>query len=222
MGHLIAATHSTGGAIPPMIRLAAGGLLLSLLLLGVPSHVLAQAPSLNWGSEVNPSRCPTDQGYRYLEINVTRKVENDPTRGTAGNTWAMLDYIQHIQVWKVGTVPTPGGAEKFCALVRYQGSFTTLTGKSPQGTGSVSAGIDGSFEGGYRLVFKADELPNPSESTRGHIGTFTGPGGLFDWRTFFFTNIGSDDQQWWGWIYHGGNNGTWVNSKFGNQGGITN
>ena len=79
MGHLVAATHSTGGAIPFMIRLAAGGLLLSLLLLGVPSHVLAQAPSLNWGSEVNPSRCPTDQGYRYLEINVTRKVENDPT-----------------------------------------------------------------------------------------------------------------------------------------------
>jgi hypothetical protein len=120
MGHLIAATHSIGGAIPPMIRLAAGGLLLSLLFLGVPSHVFAQAPSLNWGSEVNPSRCPTDQGYRYLEINVTRKVENDPTLDPAGtNKWAMLDYIQHIQVWKVGTVPTPGGGEKFCALVRY-------------------------------------------------------------------------------------------------------
>ncbi len=204
-----------------MIRLAAGGPLLSLLLLGVPSHVLAQAPSLNWGSEVNPSRCPTDQGYRYLEINVTRKVENDPTLGTAGNPWAMLDYIQHIQVWKVGTVPTPGGAEKFCALVRYQGSFTTLAGKSPQGTGSVGSGIDGSFEGGYRLVFTADELSPPSESTRGHIGTFTGPGDLFDWRAFFFTKIGSDDPQWSGWIYHAGNNGAWVNSSIGNQGDIT-
>ncbi len=223
MGHLVAATHSTGGAIPFMIRLAAGGLLLSLLLLGVPSHVLAQAPSLNWGSEVNPSRCPTDQGYRYLEINVTRKVENDPTLDPAGNNkWATLDYIQHIQVWKVGSVPVPGGAEKFCALVRYQGSFTTLAGKSPQGTGSVGSGIDGSFEGGYRLVFNADELPTPSESTRGHIGTFTGPGGLFDWRTFFFMNIGPNDLQWWGWIYHGGNNGAWVNSVIGNQGDITN
>ena len=118
-----------------MIRLAAGGLLLSLLLLGVPSHVLAQAPSLNWGSEVNPSRCPTDQGYRYLEINVTRKVENDPTLGKAGNQWAMLDYIQHIQVWKVGSEPVLGGAEKFCALVRYQGSFTTLA--APRKAASV-------------------------------------------------------------------------------------
>ncbi len=215
MGHLIAATHSTGGAIPPMIRLAAGGLLLSLLFLGVPSHVFAQAPSLNWGSEVNPSRCPTDQGYRYLEINVTRKVENDLT------TWATLDYIQHIQVWKVGSLPVPGGAEKFCALVRYQGSFTTLAGTSPQGTGSVGAGIEGSFEGGYRLVFSADELTKPSESTRGHIGTFTGPGDLYDWRAFFFANIGSHDLQWWGWIYHGGNNGAWVNSGIGNQGDIT-
>jgi len=205
-----------------MIRLAAGGLLLSLLLLGVPSHVFAQAPSLNWGSEVNPSRCPTDQGYRYLEINVTRKVENDLTLDPAGNNkWAMLDYIQHIQVWKVGSLPVPGGAEKFCALVRYQGSFTTLAGKSPQGTGSVSAGIDGSFEGGYRLVFNADELLNPSYSTRGHIGTFTVPPNLVDWRTFFFTNIGPDDQKWWGWIYHGGNNGAWVNSGIGNQGDIT-
>jgi hypothetical protein len=204
-----------------MIRLAAGGLLLSLLLLGVPSHVLAQAPSLNWGSEVNPSRCPTDQGYRYLEINVTRNVEDDlnPTLDTAREPWAIVDYNQHIQVWKVGTV---AGGEKFCALVRYQGSFTTRPGKeSPQGGSVIASGIDGSFEGGYLLVFNATERTDRTDSTRGHIGTFTGPGGLFDWRALFFTNFGSGDPQWWGWIYHGGNNGTWVNSKFGNQGGIT-
>lgn len=203
-----------------MIRFTAGALLLVSVFLAAPPSAVAQAPSLNWGSEVNPSRCPTDQGYRYLEINVTRKVEQDPTTGGASNTWAVLEYNQHIQVWKVGVIV--GGAERFCALVRYQGSFNTLAGASPQNTDPlIAAGIDGSFEGGYRLVFSADELSGPAYRTRGHIGTFSGPVGSFDWRNFYFTNIGSDDLQWWGWIYHGGNNGAWVNSIIGNQGDIT-
>ena len=51
--------------------------LVIVLLLGLPLVTAAQTPSLNWGSEVNPSRCPNDQGYRYLELNVTRHVEGD-------------------------------------------------------------------------------------------------------------------------------------------------
>jgi len=205
-----------------MIRLAVGATLVSLLLLGTPLQVVAGTPSLNWGSEVNPSRCPTDQGYRYLEINVTRKVEDDPTLGVLGNTWAILEYNQHIQVWKIGSSDDGGGAERFCALVRYQGSFSTLAGASPQGTDAgITAGIDGSFEGGYRLVFNADELSSPAYATRGHIGSFGGPIGLFDWRSFYYTNVGADDLQWWGWVYHGGNNGAWVNAITGNQGDIT-
>jgi hypothetical protein len=208
-----------------MIRLVAGVISLAVFLVGAPVNLFAQPPSLNWGSEVNPSRCPTDQGYRYLEINVTRKVENDPTT-VLGTTWAVLEYNQHIQVWKIGTVG--GGGERFCALVRYQGSFTTLDGASPQGTDlSIAAGIDGSFEGGYRLVFNADELSSSGYSSRGHIGTFNGPIGLFnfDWRSFYFTGIVPEivpeHPQWWGWIYHGGNNGAWVYSSIGNQGDIT-
>ena len=34
-------------------------------------------------------------------------------------------------------------------------------------------------------------------------------------------NMSSETPQWWGWIYHGGNNGAWVNSSAGNQGDIT-
>ena len=37
---------------------------------------------------------------------------------------------------------------------------------------------------------------------------------------FFFENVTSQDRQWWGWIYHGGHNGAWVNSIEGNQGDI--
>jgi len=203
-----------------MIRLALAGLLLGLTLVGAPAQGLAAAPSLNWGSEVNPSRCPTDQGYRYLEINVTRKVEGEPAMDPSGNVWAILEFNQHIQVWKVGTT---GGGERFCALVRYQGSFTTVGGVSPGGTDpSIAPGIDGSFEGGYRLVFEAEEVSNPSYGIRGHIGTFSGPlvGGLTDWLGFYYNASTVPAPEWWGWVYHGGNNGAWVNAITGNQGDI--
>ena len=58
-----------------MLRLAVLIAPTALTLIGSPLVAAAQAPSLNWGSHVNPARCPTDQGYRYLEINVTRRVE---------------------------------------------------------------------------------------------------------------------------------------------------
>jgi len=191
--------------------------LVIVLLLGLPLVTAAQTPSLNWGSEVNPSRCRNDQGYRYLELNVTRHVEGDvaltDALATPGTVWAVRDFNQHIQVWNIGILGG-GGSERFCALVRYQGSFATLGGQ-----------VDGTFEGGYRLVFFADEGTNPN--TRGQIGTFPGPVDLFDWlgTSFsYFVNVDSDlrsDLEWWGWIYHGGKNGTWVNAITGNQGGIT-
>ena len=216
-----------------MLRLAVLIALTALTLIGSPLVAAAQAPSLNWGSHVNPARCPTDQGYRYLEINVTRRVEGDdaftyhPNKVAggplvAGTNWAVREFNQHIQVWQVGVQEPPPtvGAARFCALVRYQGSFTTKPGASPAGTDSIAEGIDGSFEGGYLLVFNADELAPPKLKTRGHIGTVAGPIDLYDWRESYFTNFGLDDLQWWGWVHHGGHNGAWVNSIEGNQGDI--
>jgi hypothetical protein len=223
-----------------MLRLAVLIALTALTLIGSPL-VAAAGPSLNWGSHVNPARCPTDQGYRYLEINVTRKVEGadaftcyQRVPGAAlelGTNWATREFNQHIQVWKVGVIVDPPdpptvGAERFCALVRYQGSFTTLEGPSPNpspspaGSHVISDGIDGSFEGGYLLVFNADELASPAFPSRGHIGTVAGPVDLYDWLSFYFTNPGLDDLQWWGWVHHGGHNGAWVNSIDGNEGDI--
>jgi hypothetical protein len=139
-----------------------------------------------------------------------------------GNPWAIREYNQHIQVWRIGTPADGGGGERFCALVRYQGSFSTLAGPSPEGTdSSIAANIDGSFEGGYRLVFNADEIASPAYRDRGHIGTFLGPIGLTDWQSYYFANVGANDVQWRGWIYHGGNNGAWATSTLGEQGDIT-
>ena len=113
-----------------MFRFATLVAVSALMLIGTPIVAAAQAPSLNWGSQVNPARCPTDQGYRYLEINVTRKVDDDDTLilsvpnaiPVPSSSWAARDFNQHIQVWRVG-VAGGGGGERFCALVRYQGSF---------------------------------------------------------------------------------------------------
>ena len=182
-----------------MLRLA--GLVAALVLacVSTPLVACAQAPSLNWGSQVNPSRCPTDAGYRYLEINVTRKVDDDVALYSAidpgSGAWAVRDFNQHIQVWQVGVAPPPSGGERFCALVRYQGSFETPGGKASPGhtDDSVAMGVDGSFEGGYLLVFTADELASPLFKTQGHIGSdFHGPRSLYDWIPYYFEHYDVD------------------------------
>jgi hypothetical protein len=226
-GH-VARRKTTAGAF--RLRLAALLVAIVLTVISAPLVASAQAPSLNWGSQVNPSRCPTDAGYRYMEINVTRKVDGDDALSDAINPqsvpWAMRDFNQHIQVWQVGVVG--GGGERFCALVRYQGSFVTIKDKPTPGpsSGSFTEEIDGSFEGGYLLVFTADERASPTYKTQGHIGNFSGPIGLYDWIPFYFEHFNVDSSTiptWWGWIYHGGNNGAWVNATDppGNQGDIT-
>jgi hypothetical protein len=206
--------------------------LVSLLALGVfaePAAAAPDQPHLNWGSQVTPAQCPTDQNYRYLEINVTHQVTNDADSGVAGNYWARDDYNRHIQVWKIGT--TGGGEEIFCALVRYQGSFISVAGTSPAGTANaLSAGVDGTFEGGYRAVIVGTENESPVYRRRGNIGAFDygwsgdatqGPTTPFSWLGAYFSSVSSFSFEWWGWVYHGGSNGTWVNSSDGNQGDIT-
>jgi len=174
---------------------------------------------LRWGSHVTPARC-TDDGYRYLEVNVTHKVTND---GDSGFTryWASLDYNRHIQVWEVGVVGG-GDDERFCALVRYQGAWISTAGASPMGTDpSLAAGVDGTFEGGYRAVITGKLQQNPVRRTRGNLGSFdygwtgnpaTGATTPFDWINTYFEPGATFTLEWWGWIYHGGPNGTWVNA----------
>jgi hypothetical protein len=227
-----------------MLRIAVLVVLLVAVTLGVPGPGAAQTPSLNWGSEVNPSQCPTDQGYRYLEINVTRdvqfdvapgagQVDADQTAPVKPDGWAVREFNQHIQVWKIGVTPGGGdvGTERYCALVRYQGSFVSTGTSDPSGIASLAADVDGTFEGGYRLVFNADEAY--TAATRGHIETVAASGGAFDWLPIYFQNVGLRDSSgaivvtgtpppaWWGWVYHGGHNGTFVNAVSGVQGNIT-
>jgi len=174
---------------------------------------------LNWGSQLNPSDCP-DDGYRYLDVNVTGQVSNDADQAPGGNYWARLEYNRHIQVWKIGVAPPPSSGERFCVLVKYQGSWTTIAGASPGGSGMIPAGIDGTFQGGYRAVVVGvlNETGNPRlrgrapTVDRGWSGLPYASPALDDWIDRFFLPGSVATPVWWGWIYHGGPNSTFVHT----------
>ncbi len=189
------------------------------LALIIPA-ALAQELTLNWGQQVNAAQC--DRTGRPV-INVTHEVTNDIDSGLGG-WWAYDNYNRHIQVWQVG-------ADTFCALVSYDGSFVTDDGPSPGNTDTIAAGITGSMAGGYRATITG--TLNPTLRTRGFIGAFNygcdvdalngrdSCTGLFNWLDAYFSAGWTFTYEWWGWIYTTENNGTWINSIDGNQGDIT-
>jgi len=190
---------------------------LGLLMLGGQAMGGPSALHLNWGTEVNPGQCPDGE----LVINVTHKVTNDGDSGLAGY-WAYDNYNRHIQLWQLGE-------GTFCAVVRYLGSFTTIAGRSPGDTDEIAAGIKGTFEGGYRATITGTLKSDPLYRTRGNIGAFDygwdghsnhGAHTPFSWLATYFDSY-TFAYDWWGWVYHGGGNGTWVNAVTGNQGDIT-
>jgi len=175
-------------------------------------------PTLDFGPQLAASAC----GPGTLVVNVEQKVRNDADSGVAGNAWAFDDYERHIKVWQTGSSP-----DTFCATVSYEGKFTTNAGASPGNTGTVEAGVRGRFEGGYRTTQFTGTF-SPTEPTHGNLGVFDyrcdisfNCPGYVPWTTFYFTSTSGFDLAWWGWIYHAGKNGTWVNAISGNAGDIT-
>jgi len=181
--------------------------------------LLAGPERLNFGKQLNAAQC---NASGKMVINVVQHITNDADSGVAGNAWAFDDFNRTIQVWQAG-------ANTFCAVVKYQGSFSTLAGISPGGTSTVAAGVKGTIQGGYQSTqFTGTLKSNPAYSTRGSIGdfnyacdtSFNCPGSV-DWTAVYFDSTAGFDFAWWGWIYHGGDNGTWVNASTGNSGDIT-
>lgn len=195
---------------------------LTAALLALAAPALAAPPSLNWGTEVNAGECETTGSP---VVNVTHKVLNSVDSGLAGY-WASEDYNKRIQLWDQGD-------GVYCAVVSYEGHFTGVAGQqSPYNTEPLDGDENGAFQGGYRGIISGNLLAKPTWSTRGRVSTVdyecTSPVGFkvdcpgsVNWVDQYFQPGYKFSYDWWGWIYHGGRHGTWVNSSDGNAGDIT-
>lgn len=172
---------------------------------------------LNWGSQIS-GQCSMDG---ELVVNVVMKVTNSIDSGEGGNYWATENYNRTIQVWS-----QEDGS--YCARVMYLGKFSGVAGQtSPGNVGPMTGAERGSFEGGYWATIHGSLKSTPDWATNGFVGTFdyhcdavagtcTTP---VNWFAAYFDSY-TYDLNWWGWTYHGGKYGSWVNSVDGNSGDI--
>ena len=191
----------------------------SAAILGSMVATVFAAPiTLNWGNEVNPGKC--DKVGKPV-INVVQKIVNDVDSGLGGY-WAFDHTTRHIQVWATNTT------DEYCAVVQYEGKFDAQEGQaSPGNTGTLDGDEDGAFQGGYRATINGTLKTSPNWATRGSVGTTdydcdltANCPGYVNWVEQYFDGGYSFAYEWWGWIYHAGKHGTWVNSSDGNTGDI--
>lgn len=190
-----------------------------LLLLGFTATSAFASPyRLNWGTEVNSGEC---EKTGKPVVNVVQSIVNDVDSGLGGY-WAFDSYSRHTQLWQS---TTPG---EYCADVRYTGRFGGQAGQtSPGAGGTLDGNEEGTFEGGYRATITGSLDSSPGWRTRGNVGDFDYACDLsgncpryVSWVAQYFDPGYAFSYDFWGWIYHGRNNGTWVNADSGNSGDI--
>jgi hypothetical protein len=219
--------------------LAAIAVVASFLFLSGPAMAGPHgAVHLNWGYYLNSgdTACPAGKPV----INVTRKIINSLDSGTGKNVhdtfwWAYSDFVQHIKV-----VETEDG---FCATVTYKGKVESVGGDGPGCSTDenddcfdqvgLAAEVTATFQGGFTRNLTGEF--DPQEPTKGNLGTLDAAcnaaipdGGCAfsasrDWLEDYFPGGSWANYLWWGYVYHAGNHGSWVNAADppGNQGNIT-
>jgi hypothetical protein len=145
-------------------------------------------------------------------VDVHYKLLNDYDSGFGGNNWANDTIDRHLRIWNQGGT--------YCAEIEDHGKFVTIAGTSPGGSSTVSDGVKGSLEGGYITSNIVGTFAPPGGlATRGDLGTFdlrcnvdsSCPGDRPGWASYFNPLTSADSFAQWGWIYHAGKNGTWLN-----------
>jgi hypothetical protein len=117
------------------------------------------------------STCPSGPLAAY----VTYGVGSDPITGNGGTVWANGTYTRTLLIYRYS-------ATKFCTLWRDSGSFTTVDGPSPGGTGLVAAGIKGAMtRNSVSTVFEAQW--KGTAQTSGSLGAYPEQ---IDWLSLYF------------------------------------
>ena len=160
--------------------------------------------------------CPTDRPTLY---DVTIGNRNVADFASDGHVWALDDYLQHVQVWKIGQ-------KHYCFRIEYEGTWTSFAGVSPGGTGTISEGLTGTFYG-LRILRLTGEF-NPQYPLSGHVadfdwqcgadGTCTG-----SWPSpgMYFSPITNVNNTWYEFHATSATNGSWHDTKYGDFGDIT-
>ena len=90
-----------------------------------------------FATPTNLDSCPTGTPTLY---DVTIGNRNVADFASDGHVWALDDYTQHVQVWRIGK-------KHYCFRIEYDGTWTSFAGVSPGGTGTIRAGLTGTFHG---------------------------------------------------------------------------
>lgn len=129
------------------------------LCLGVLLIPLTAAPA-----DASPSTpLPVCAGAKDLVVDVSQDVRNEafmPAKD--GHLWATFSYTQHLRIWAVG-------ARQYCVRKDFDaGTWKSNAGLSPGLSGTISAGLTGTFQSTQYWVFTGRLAP--LAPTSGHLG----------------------------------------------------
>ncbi|MGZ4314238.1 MAG: hypothetical protein ACXVRK_02590 [Gaiellaceae bacterium] len=164
-----------------------------------------------------PDRCPTN---KPLVVDSYATAQNASDFGADGHVWALDAGTGYYRIWSLG-------GDAYCLQIHDVSTFTTFAGPSPEGTGTVAAGVTGSLEDtAYLRVYGKFA---PTVPTTGFIGNFdyqcqqdgTCAGPTISLRRFYFpSGYHTVDPGAFTATYDGGACGTWFQSNGGNTGDI--
>src|SRR3954447_18601537 len=87
------------------------------------------------GTDRTPSCAPAGSPK---VVDVTAHVTNSVDFGIDGHPWAIDTAEEHVQAWQVE-------ARRFCMRVDFDGTFRAFGSTSPNMTGMVSDGVEGTM-----------------------------------------------------------------------------
>jgi hypothetical protein len=130
--------------------------LLSTVLVAQP----VSAAGSGDGTDTTPSCAPA--GAPKV-VDVTAHVTNSVDFGVDGHPWAIDTVEEHLQIWRVGD-------RRFCMRVDYGGTFRAFASTSPNLTGTVSDGVEGTMT--QTSVFTRGGTLSSTLPTTGDVGVW--------------------------------------------------
>lgn len=160
--------------------------------------------------------CP---GGGPLVVNAYVTYRNGADFGADGHVWALDAARESIQIWQLGT-------NTYCLKRQDIGTFSTFGGVSPEGTGTVRAGVSGRWNGEIVAVLHGTFAPKVA--THGFVGDFDrqcqqdGTCSLpdFNARAYFSSFDAPAEYVRFAATYAGGPCGVWHQSLDGDTGDI--